>query len=173
MNKNIKLLLILEFSVFCIILAGCVTKTIKMDLDGFLDITWGENVSTAVSILSEKEFRMHIDEYGIYANGIFMNEEVWLNLLFYNDRFYIAHISFENKSNLFEIYNKINDLLIEEYGKPSFISKNHPRIPERLLTVWNFYNNCTISISFIPELNSMSFTYVNNTIFNEKNVFNP
>jgi len=168
MNKNNRPLLIFKIIVFYIILTGCVTKPIKMDLDGFFDIKWGENIYTAASILSEKEFRMHIDEYGIYADGIFMNEEVWLHLLFYNDRFYIASISFKNKSNLFEMYNKINDLLAEKYGKPSYLSKDRPGI-STVSASWHFNNNCTIRTSFFPELNSMDFTYKNNTIFNEKN----
>ncbi|MCL2805264.1 MAG: hypothetical protein FWD26_04935 [Treponema sp.] len=169
MKKKIKYLLILGIAAFLIVLTGCETKPIKMDLDGFFDITWGENISTAASILREKEFIMHLTENSITAYGIFMDEEVWLDLLFYNDRFYIVYISFKNKSKLFEKYNKINDLLTEKYGEPSFISKNNPRIPPLFSTTWEFHNNCTISNYFYPELNSSDITYVNNTIFNEKN----
>ncbi|MCL2805266.1 MAG: hypothetical protein FWD26_04945 [Treponema sp.] len=108
---------------------------------------------------------MHLDEFGIDAIGIFMNEEAWLNLRFRNDRFYSTSIRFVNKSNLFEMYNKITDLLEEKYGKPSFTSRDRSFW---LKKTWEFNNNCNIITYFIPEINSLTFRYENNTIFKEK-----
>jgi len=165
--KMIKLIFFIIGS-FCIILTSCAIKPIQRDLEGFLGITWEENVSNALSILSENNFRiMYSDDRGIGAEGIFLDEEVILDLLFSNDRFYIVGISINNKSNSLERYYKLIDLLIERYGKPTLILREHPEITMKM-TTWHFRNSSTISISFDPELNFINFTYTNNRILNEK-----
>ena len=163
-QKKTKYLLIISF---CIILVGCGTKPIERDLEGFLGITWEENASAALSILRDNNFRiMYSDDRGIGAEGIFLDEEVYLNLLFFNNRFFIVGIDFKNKRNLIEVYNKTIDLLTEKYGKPYLVHREFPGIPTKS-TTWRFRNNCAISISFNADLNSISIQYRNNTILNE------
>ena len=166
-QKKTKYLLILIIFSFYIILAGCGTKPIERDLEGFLGIVWEENVSNAVSILRDNNFRiMYSDDRGIGAEGLFLDEEVYLTLLFSNNRFYIVSISFRNKINLIEVYNKTIDLLIEKYGRPYLVHREFPGIPTKS-TTWRFRNNCSISIYFDSELNFINIQSSNNTILNE------
>jgi len=173
-QKN-KLLFIAKIAAFCIILAGCAAKPINQDLEGFLGIAWGANISTAESILSENNFNnMYIGPdfegtRGIFADGTFMNEDVSIFLLFYNDQFHNAHIRFIDKSNLLERYAKTTDLLTEKYGKPSEIFREHPEDPMPMrTTIWDFRNNSSITTYCYFDSNSIVLWYVNNTISNEK-----
>ena len=111
---------------------------------------------------------MYSDDESIDAEGKFFDEDVYLLLMFFNDRFYSVDINFRNKSNPFELYNKINDLLTEIYGNPSFISRGHSKSIVQM-TNWEFRNNSTIKTRFFLELDSISFRYINNKIFNESN----
>ena len=167
-----KLLLLLGIASLCIILSGCVEKPklIDLDIEDFLGITWGENWSTAVSILNKNNFWiipwddiiteiegiLHTGRY----EGIFLNEEIYLRLGFSNDRFFSVDIRFKNEDDQFELYNQTIDLLTEKYGEPSSISTND-FVP---VAHWHFRNNCTIQISFSHFTNSIRLWYINFTI---------
>ena len=167
-QKKNKSLFIAKIAAFCIILAGCAAKPINQDLEGFLGIAWGENITTAVSILKENDFTIkhigseHEGIRGIYAEGIFMNEDVYLHLLFYNDKFESTNIRFKKTNNL-ELYNEISNLLTEKYGKPFIESKTVFIQNAR----WNFRNSSWISASYNFELNSMGLLCANDTIRRE------
>jgi glycogen debranching enzyme len=160
---------ILLFIIF--ILLGCRTilpNNQIRSLNGFLDIAWEENISNVVNILNENNFIItYIIEDYIQAEGIFMNEETMDFIFnFFDDRFYSADIRPKDRSRSLELYNKINTIFTNKYGKPSYVKSN----PEmQMLNHWNFDNNCDITTTFYPEFNGFIILYTNIKIYREKN----
>jgi hypothetical protein len=155
---------------FSCLLVGCFKKneTIppKGNLDGFLDIAWGETLSNTIIELKDKGFRITFStEDSIMAKGKFIGKDVDLFLLFYEDMFYVVSVDFNNLGQLYE-YNDLNNLLIEKYGKPNLTPIKDGDLK---FTSWEFENNCNITTTFFVELNNISISYRNNSISDEKN----
>jgi hypothetical protein len=134
----------------------------KGNLDGFLDIPWGESAANAVPILENKGYKIitHSDTL-VVAEGKFSGKDAKILLAFYDNLFYDAEVSYKSLKGLVDSdYNEMIALLTEKYGKPNTINN------KLQFNAWRFDNNCGISSWVI--IYDIWISYTNRTIQKEK-----
>jgi hypothetical protein len=149
-------------SLITILFLGC--SKFKGNLDGFLDISWGENIKNSALILTEKGFSIeYITDDSITAKGKYLEEEADVFLVFFENRFYGSNVTIWNK-NIVNDFNKIKKSLEKKYGKTTRVLGDDEK-----RYIWDFDNNCHISTSS-DSIDSIciSIFYNNTTISNER-----
>jgi hypothetical protein len=125
------------------------------NLDGFLDIAWGESVENAVRVLEEKGYTCmpwdDLDDF-VSAEGKFAGQEAELWLSFFEGRFYSGTIVFPYEKTESE-YDEYVSIVTEKYGEPSIVVS----IPPSRRTRWNFYNDCDIDVLFLVRKVHISY----------------
>jgi hypothetical protein len=131
--------------------AGCSNKP-RGNLDGFLDIPWGENIYNAGKVLEEKGYSWKIEDGDIKAVGRFAGQNAKITLSFFKRKFYRGSVDFPSKKSKSD-YDEYVSIVTEKYGKPSS-KKNDPPL---LMTVWDFDNDSYMDVSFYFNV-SISYT---------------
>jgi len=168
MKQINKLKSVITLIILIIVFTGCAAKPVERNLEDFLGIAWGQNVSTALSILAKNKFEiMNWSDSLIRAEGTFMNEDVYILLLFDDDKFNLGNIKLKKEANL-SLYRQLNTLYTEKYGKPNFTDRGRSR-KEIQMTIWNFDNYKTIITAFYPDLKLSDITYTDGKITLNKN----
>jgi hypothetical protein len=125
--------------------------SLRGNLDGFLDIKWGESMKNAANILDEKGYIYIPRDDIIAAIGKFADQDVELALDFFEDQFYSGSITFRSKKSESD-YDEYVSIVTERYGNPSNVSTNI--FP---MTTWEFDNNCYIDVFLLSRLH-ISYT---------------
>jgi hypothetical protein len=156
MKKFIVLILSLVFTFSCskklAVPQEDVPANARGNLDGFLDIAWGESIENAAKILDEKDYIYIAKGDTVTALGEFAGQEAELVLSFFEGRFYSGTISFPAKKSESD-YDEYVSIVTEKYGKPSNVSTNI--FP---MTTWDFNNNCDIDVFFLVKKVRISYT---------------
>jgi len=118
-RKNILFLLFFliadEFPLFC------QTETLK-ELDGFRNSAWGCTADEIKAVETEL-YMQSFTGFGIYAlsyTGSIAGLRARIDYTFKNEKLVEGSYTVEPEGNFENDFNKLSDVLISEYGKPSF-----------------------------------------------------
>jgi hypothetical protein len=143
-------------------------------LAGFLGIKWSDTRETAVSILSNRDFKNIESEKAqddmaiISCNGSFAGRECSILLLFYQEKFYDAVVTIRpDKNTVIREYKAIVSELANKYGdsnsvaysfkSPYFDGDGYEETAIALnkatiSSLWRFYNDKTILVAINKTL---------------------
>jgi hypothetical protein len=134
----------------------------KENLDGFLDIKWGDSLTDAIEVLKNNNINisvfdntniLHIyDAYdGFKAEGEFLgyNSDLWVNFL--ENKFYRVSVCYYDKKNKYE-YQEFINILTEKYGKPNTKKRYYP------YNIWVFENNRYLVATLDTYITLMYYT---------------
>ena len=164
---------IIHICIFIFLFFGCNRNSniipIKENLNGFLGISWEDNINNSIILLEEKEYNINLYENGnILAKGNFSGYDSNIDLYYFNGKFYNAFVKIVDYNPIpgyyFEVFNEFKLLLSEKYGYPNIT----PKETEENYFAWYFENNCIIELYFNNDLKHISINYMNYTINEER-----
>jgi hypothetical protein len=146
-----------------VLAAGCKSRG---NLDGFLDIPWGESIETAARVLEEKGYSWEIDGDDIDAEGKFAGFDAEISLSFFEGKFYSGKAEFPSKKSEKD-YNEYVSLVTGKYGKSFDTGKYVLKMDDKSKlvlrdTTWHFDNNASITVHSAMSASGVRVVYQDN-----------